>query len=52
MFYSDECHATKIMYFPGSSPVLVKFDECRKKNVSFGEQTTKFYITVEHQPKT
>jgi hypothetical protein len=52
MFYSDECHATKIMYFLESSAVLVKFDECRKKNAAFGEQTTKFYMALEHQPTT
>jgi hypothetical protein len=30
MLYTDEFHATKIMYFPVSSAVLVKFDETHK----------------------
>ena len=30
MQYTDECHATEIMYLPVSSAVLVKFDETHK----------------------
>ena len=53
MLYTDECHATKIMYFPVSSDVLVKSDDrLIKKHVAIGEQTAKFYTAPEHQAKT
>ena len=52
MLYTDECHATKILYFPVSLAVWLKFDESHKKNVAFGEQTMKFYIALQHQRTT